>query len=276
MQEQAIPCCQPQEAGQEQINIGGLFDAYLSSEYFSAHYRRNTQLVFSQDIRRFLKIFNFTNQLEADKLPELIKEYETLSNSASARRTLSALKSAASWGITEGLLDGNPDVNFQPKKNGDRSPFMDFNVSPLSNKDLKKLMQAVDKNPRDKALILTVLLTRGSTDTVRRLTKESITHNANGTTTITINAFNIVMPEEAASVLLSYAQSLKPGSLFPCRREPHGPLTRQAMHVIFQKYKNGIGLQNLSHGILVKTGSNMFGIPQQQVHQPQAPQTPEP
>lgn len=276
MQEQAIPGCQPQEAGQEQINIAGLFDAYLSSDYFSSHYSQNTQTTYSQNIRRLLKLSDLIGQFEADKLPELIREYANMDKSPTTSPTFAALKSAATWGISVGMLDGNLDINFQPRHCKDRSPFIDYNVSPLSSDDLKKLMHASDKKLRDKALILTVLLTRGSTNTVRGLTKESITQNANGTTTIAIHNFKIKVPEKATSALLDYAKSIIPGPLFPNRYKPEEPLTRQAMHLMFQMYKEEIGLSNLSHRTLVRTGVHMFGDPSQLNHSLQTPQIPLP
>lgn len=177
MQEQAIPGykpCEEKEAELKQIDIKGLFKAYLSSEYFSDHYKLSSQLIYSQDIRRFLKLFNFTGQFDADKLPELIQQYAKLSSSASNRRSTAALKSAASWGMMEGLLSQDLDINFQPLTNKTRSLFIDFNINPLSSDDLVKLMQAASKKPRDKALILTVLVTRTYIDKVRELTTDNI------------------------------------------------------------------------------------------------------
>lgn len=276
MREQAIPGCQPQEVGQEQINIADLFDAYLSSEYFNNHYSKNTQTLYSQNIRKLLKLSDLIGQLEADKLPELIREYAKYSKSPTTSPTMAALKSANAWGIIVGLIDGNPDAGFQPENDKNESPLVDFNISPLSDENLTKLMQAANKNPRNKALILTVLLTRANPDTVRGLTTESIITDENGTTTIAVNNFKIKVPEEAASVLSSYAKSLKPGPLFPSREKSKEPLTRQGMHVIFQKYKNQIGLSNLSHKTLVRTGIYMFGDPSQPKHLLQTPQTPLP
>lgn len=206
----------------------------------------------------------------------MIREYAKYSKSPTTLPTIAALKSANAWGIVVGLLDGDLDINFQPRHCKDRSPFVDYNVSPLSNKDLKKIMQATDENLRDKALILTVLLTRGSTDTVRELTTENIRSDENGTTTIAINNFKIKVPKKAASALLDYAKSIIPGPLFPNRHKPEEPLTRQAMHLIFQRYKNQIGLENLSHRTLVRTGVHMFGNPSQLNHSLQAPQIPLP
>lgn len=266
MREQANPIPQPQEARLRLISISSLFDAYLSSEYFNSHHKKSTQILYTQDLRRLLKLSKIIGQFEADRLPKLINQYANIDKSPEASRTISAIRRAATWGIVEGLLDGDLDINFQPRHCKDRSPFIDYNVSPLSNEDLKKLMHASEKKLRDKALILTVLLTRGSTDTVRELTKESISKDENGTATIATNDFKMKIPEDASSALLSYAQNLKPGPLFPNHEKSKKPITRQAMHVIFQKYKDRIGLQNLSHRILVRTGVDMFGDPSQLNH----------
>lgn len=276
MKEEANSGCQPQETGLRLISIRSLFDAYLSSEYFRSDYKKSTQILYTQDLRRLLKLSKIIGQFEADRLPKLINEYANIDKSPEASRTITAIRRAATWGIAEGLLDDDLDINFQPRHCKDRSPFIDYNVSPLSSEDLKKLMQATDKKPRDKALILTVLLTRGSTDIVRELTKASISKDKNGTATIATNNFKMKIPEEASSALLSYAKSLKPGPLFPCRNEPNRPLTRQAMHVIFQKYKEEVRLSNLSHRTLVRTGVHMFGDPSQINHSLQTPQIPEP
>lgn len=276
MKQEANSGCQPQEARLRLISISSLFDAYLSSEYFRSHYKKSTQILYTQDLRRLLKLSKIIGQFEADRLPKLINEYANIDKSPEASRTISAIRRAATWSIAVGLLDGNLNLEPQPKKDSDQSSLIDSKVSPLSSEDLKKLMQAADKKPRDKALILTVLLTRGSTDTVRELTKESISKDENGTATIATNDFKMKIPEEASSALLSYAKNLKLGPLFPCRNEPNRPLTRQGMYVIFQRYKEEVGLSNLSHRTLVRTGVHMFGDPSQLNHSLQTPQIPEP
>lgn len=267
MQEQVNQGYSPQETRLEQINIGGLFNAYIKSDYFRSHYKNNSQLLYASDLKRLLKLSSLIGQFEVDRLPKLIDELKKSEKTPRTIRTISAIRSAAAWGVAEGLLDENQYTDTELKQQSAEPQFSNYNIIPLSTKELEKLKKATDKSPRDKALILTILLARVDVKTIINLTTESIIRDVNGSTSITFDQLSIPVPDETAPALLNYVKNLRPGPLFPSRMKSKKLLTRQAMHIIFQKYKEEIGLSKLNHSILVRTGIREYGQPTKRVNE---------
>lgn len=240
---------QPQEASFRELVIG-----FLQSDRFNS-YASNTQYVYLQDLRRFL---DFAEKHGTESIPEFVSIFDSYSKDrrlSSNYRERSALRSALNWGIIQGLAEDKMLARISPNNEYVKRKHPK-GEEPFSNDELQKLLDATSQMPRDKALILTIISARTSSDGIRSLTTRSLESRTDGKTVLVVGDKPIILPRVIGDCINDYAKSIEPGPLFANRKGR--PLTRAYMDLIFKKYQGALGF-DVNYSSLVRTGKKFFG-----------------
>lgn len=240
----------------EEIKFPTLVQAFLGSEEFEHGLAPQTKILYSQALRRFTKFALSKNECDVDKVLGLYPEF-TQGKSKNGPE-VSAIRTAIRWATAVGLTPpeteeraqsiikhrSNPDLN-RPK------------ILPLTDDELNRLLDCADT--RDRALIITIMLSQQEPEKIRALTTNRFRIDNDRKIHLVLDDYVIQIPEQFTPYILEYFQNIKPGPLFPGRVNTGEALTRQGMHLRLKDLKKATGLDQLSHKSLVKTGIRKFG-----------------